>query len=1030
MTEKKEENWVMIQIKGLSSWVNSYLRPANVPLIKDLQKDLQDGIILNQFLSIVSGTKINYDHNPQMKIHKINNLSIAVNFAQENLKVRLIGISAEDIERGDIKLILGFIYTTFRTVRISKISTQLGETDKKKNEAQQLIAWMNTLVEKEPYEMHLETFKDDQFKNGKAFGALLHAYNNELFDFENMGNNTEENLKKIFEIYEEKLGIPQLLDVSDVMNGTVDERAMTLYSSLIYHAHASQEERRRLQEGNQNLLNEHISTKKELQEKYDQLLKDKELLDQERQRLRLEKEREEELRRLLEEEKKRLEEERERLRREKEEMERLKNEQENLRKNAENKHSEVSQQKDSYEKQKEKEEEERRRLEEENKRLLKDVQNGLANEINLRDQMLFLYQCLMDDRYSDIENFLNKSGTGSGSGNGTGSSSGTGSEGGNLSGVGSGSSTGIGSGDSSSSKSHNTRSGKEGGEGGDNEGKSGQRNRVIRTSPTENTKIDLTTNEGIELEKKRNGEMQKRLERELDELKERIKQEINRRRKDALKLQQYEEKLKDYENKAIEQGEANRALDILKKNLTEHVEDLKVWVDLSEFDLNSETKEKYDPSLIRANLKDKKFDEQIDYLAEQLQGENQSMRRLLQIKDSKKQLYDTYSDKQGSLYMKTEENGEWKSQWFVLRASELSYFPTEEKKVREGGANIDFHCAITSEKKAELKGQTIFPIKITLEGGNKIFLAASTKKSKKEWACVLRGKVIISQYMHQIEESKTRPDIRLNNVLFATVDLGSIRMDNAPISKFTVEGISKAISSFEDLNVVTFSNSDFTDELATILAPSLKNAFIRSLNLSENHLTSAGAKLIVESFLDNRSLETIDFASNEIGDESSDSIAKLISQKKISSIDFENNKFTSLGAKKILESLVEHPKWTILQFNGNQLGDDGCKHVENLIKKNDSITEIQLARNRISDDGVKHLCSALRDNTSVTHIDLSGNLLTQASITYINDLLKENKTIKLLNLSSNPQIIGGKNLETVFTNEAFSLNSFSLMRVL
>lgn len=284
--------------------------------------------------------------------------------------------------------------------------------------------------------------------------------------------------------------------------------------------------------------------------------------------------------------------------------------------------------------------------------------------------------------------------------------------------------------------------------------------------------------------------------------------------------------------------------------------------------------------------------------------------------------------------------------------------------------------------------------------------------------------------MTKIEESKTRPDIRLNNLLFATVDLGSIRMDNAPLSKYTVEGVSKALNSFEDLNVVTFSNSDFTDDLASVIAPSLKTAFIRTLNLSDNHLTSTGAKLICESFLDNRSVESIDFSGNEIGDESSGAFASLISHKKVSTINFEDNKITSEGAKKILDALVEHPTWSVVQLSGNQLGDDGCKHVEHLINKNSGITELQLARNRISDDGVKHLCNALRNNTSITHIDLSGNHLTHASISYINELLKENKTIKLLNLSENPQIIGGKNLEAVFSNEAFSLSSFSLMRVL
>ena len=85
----------ILLIKGLSAWVNSYLQSANVPLIKDLQVDLQTGVKLNQFLQVVSGKKINYDATPQMKIHKINNLSIAVTFVQEDLGVRLIGISAE-----------------------------------------------------------------------------------------------------------------------------------------------------------------------------------------------------------------------------------------------------------------------------------------------------------------------------------------------------------------------------------------------------------------------------------------------------------------------------------------------------------------------------------------------------------------------------------------------------------------------------------------------------------------------------------------------------------------------------------------------------------------------------------------------------------------------------------------------------------------------------------------------------------------------------------------------------------------------
>jgi len=163
---------------------------------------------------------------------------------------------------------------------------------------------MNTLVEKEPYELKLETFKDDTFKNGKAFGALLHAYNEELLDYSSLGDNSEENLKKIFEIYEQKLGIPQLLDVAEVVNGTVDERAMTLYSSLIYHAHASQQERRKLEEGSkekEEQLKRERESKKNLEQKHDQLLSDKERLELEKAELEKSKLEELEKRRKAEE---------------------------------------------------------------------------------------------------------------------------------------------------------------------------------------------------------------------------------------------------------------------------------------------------------------------------------------------------------------------------------------------------------------------------------------------------------------------------------------------------------------------------------------------------------------------------------------------------------------------------------------------------------------------------------------------------------------------------------------------------------
>jgi cortexillin 1/2 len=61
-------------------------------------------------------------------------------------------------------------------------------------------------------------------------------------------HNKEENLTRCFQIAEEKLGIPKLLEVEDMIRGGsyIDERSVILYSSLFFHAFVADEQRRAL----------------------------------------------------------------------------------------------------------------------------------------------------------------------------------------------------------------------------------------------------------------------------------------------------------------------------------------------------------------------------------------------------------------------------------------------------------------------------------------------------------------------------------------------------------------------------------------------------------------------------------------------------------------------------------------------------------------------------------------------------------------------------------------------------------------
>lgn len=64
--------------------------------LSDLENDLQDGTLLNHFVEIVTAKKIGkWDLAPTRKVQKLENLSIGLNYIQNDMKIRLVGIGSE-----------------------------------------------------------------------------------------------------------------------------------------------------------------------------------------------------------------------------------------------------------------------------------------------------------------------------------------------------------------------------------------------------------------------------------------------------------------------------------------------------------------------------------------------------------------------------------------------------------------------------------------------------------------------------------------------------------------------------------------------------------------------------------------------------------------------------------------------------------------------------------------------------------------------------------------------------------------------
>lgn len=241
LREEKDKKWEQVQIKAFTMWINTYLEPLGFKIV-DVSEDFKSGVNLCVFLEEVSKKKLTkWSKKPAMRVHKIENLSIALNFMQKDLGVRLVSIGPEDIADGNIKLTLGVLWSLFRRLRIEVISE--GEQSSEMG----LLAWIKKMTDGY-LGVDIKNFKES-FCDGLAFSALINAMDPEALNYDLVDhNNREKTLAEAFEIAEKKLGIPKLLDVEDLTPGNVDERAVILYSSMYFHAYIADEEKRKLVE--------------------------------------------------------------------------------------------------------------------------------------------------------------------------------------------------------------------------------------------------------------------------------------------------------------------------------------------------------------------------------------------------------------------------------------------------------------------------------------------------------------------------------------------------------------------------------------------------------------------------------------------------------------------------------------------------------------------------------------------------------------------------------------------------------------
>ncbi|ORZ08651.1 calponin homology domain-containing protein [Absidia repens] len=225
-----DKTWEAIQQKTFTKWLNNKLDIKGVEHIQNLADDLGSGVTLIQLLEIIGDTSLGrYNRNPRMRIQFVENVNMALEFIKQR-GVALTNIGAEDIVDKNLKLILGMLWTIILRFTIADISQE------GKNAKEGLLLWCQRKTS--PYrEVDVRDFTYS-WADGLAFCALIHRHRPDLLDFDSLDKTDRHgNTKLAFNIAEQHLSIPQLLDVEDVCDiSKPDERSVMTYVAEYFHA--------------------------------------------------------------------------------------------------------------------------------------------------------------------------------------------------------------------------------------------------------------------------------------------------------------------------------------------------------------------------------------------------------------------------------------------------------------------------------------------------------------------------------------------------------------------------------------------------------------------------------------------------------------------------------------------------------------------------------------------------------------------------------------------------------------------------
>ena len=244
-----------------------------------------------------------------------------------------------------------------------------------------------------------------------------------------------------------------------------------------------------------------------------------------------------------------------------------------------------------------------------------------------------------------------------------------------------------------------------------------------------------------------------------------------------------------------------------------------------------------------------------------------------------------------------------------------------------------------------------------------------------------------------------------------------------------------------NIRILDLKASSLNDYLLEKIVDSIKDKRLRSLDLSENFLTSEGMKFLSKFLKDNKTLQRLYVQRNAVIQFKAEGVKhiclSLLNHPNILLLDFSYMELTGCGEfigqflsnnqtleilnitccklnisdfKNICNPICNNTKLKKFNISQNDMGGNkSLEEIGKVIKNNKSIIEIHLAQMNLNMDNYHIIFDAIENNRTIKHYDLSNNYDLKPKLV-LNFFFKKNGIECLEYIPYNPETHPGKEL--------------------